>query len=58
MREAELADSEAELERRETSVRLAEQARSGQVEGVSPAAPAVDDAEWWQKQLGSPLEAA
>lgn len=48
----------AESPRREPAVRRSDQARAGLAEGVTPAAPPVDDLTWWAKQLGVPLEAA
>ena len=47
----------AEPETREPAGSASVQARAGSPEGA-PAAPAVDERGWWEKQLGVPLEAA
>ena len=53
---------EAGRGRREPAVAPSEQARAGSAEGARPAAPAVDELGWWEKQLGveldTPLDAA
>ena len=56
------AAPDAERGTRESAVTPSEQARAGRAEGVCPAAPAVDERRWWEKQLGvelgAPLDAA
>ena len=52
--QARLVTASMELEDRERATALLEQ----QLEKPAPASPRPTDADWWEKQLGAPLEAA